>query len=477
MKFTVVALMVALCTIIFFPNSKAFSASDEVETLREEIRKMKREYENRIMQMEEKLIEMESDKRTSAVDKSYKSKKSTVNPTVRSIFSNEFNPSIGLVVGGRYAHFSADEGEIAGYPLGHGGERGAEGFSLAELETNFSTSVDDKFYGSSTIAFVDEGGTAEVELEEAYIMNLPGLGLPTGTTIKFGRAFWTLGYMNEHHAHSDDFADRPLPYRTLLNKSFNDIGAQISYVLPTDFYIEAGGGVFRGDDFPFGNADGSDINTFSGFLRTGGDIGNSSWRIGGYILDGKAKDRTLGHGHGDEHGHEDEHEHEDEDEHGHENEESMERFFADGMYTGDTRLYVADLRYTWAPTGNPSQQELLLQGEYFRRSEKGIYTISEDDEIEEEKLNGSSHGWYAQSVYRFAKQWRFGARYSKMYAPKDIEDGYDPYEFAIMGDWRNSEFSTLRIQYNREKPMEDVTDNRFIVQYIMSIGAHGAHSY
>ena len=42
-----------------------------------------------------------------------------------------------------------------------------------------------------------------------------------GLNIKAGRAFWTLGYLNEHHAHADDFADRPLPYRAYLNKAFN----------------------------------------------------------------------------------------------------------------------------------------------------------------------------------------------------------------------------------------------------------------
>ncbi len=474
MKSTVIAAFLAIHAVMFFPSMEAFAASGEIEALREEINRMKTEYENRIMQMEEKLSEMEAVKKSSITAKSYEKSKKSVSGG-RSIFTNDFNPSIGLVIGGRYAAFSSDEEGLSGYPLGHDGERGAEGFSLAELETNFSTSVDDKFYGSSTLAFVEHGGSMEVELEEAYIESLPGLGLPTGSAVKFGRAFWTLGYMNEHHSHTDDFADRPLPYRAFLNKSFNDTGIQLSYVLPTDFYIEAGGGVFRGDDFPFGGAEGSDLNTFSGFVRTGGDIGNSSWRIGGYILDGEAKDRGVGHvDHGDgghdEHGEHDDDHHELDDHEG----ESMDELFVEGMFTGDTRLYAADLRYTWAPTGNPGQRELLLQGEYFRRSEKGTYKTPEG---EEEKLDGSSHGWYAQSVYRFARQWRVGARYSKLYAPEDLEGGYDPYEFAVMGDWRNSEFSTLRIQYNREKPMDDVTDNRFLIQYVMSIGAHGAHAY
>ena len=43
-----------------------------------------------------------------------------------------------------------------------------------------------------------------------------------------------------------------LPTVYFLNKSFNDDGAEASYILPTDFYSEIGGGVFRGDAFPIG---------------------------------------------------------------------------------------------------------------------------------------------------------------------------------------------------------------------------------
>ncbi len=305
--------------------------------------------------------------------------------------------------------------------------------------------------------------------------------------------------MNEHHAHADDFADRPLPYRVYLDNAFNDTGAQISYVLPTDFYVEAGGGIFRGDDLPFAGADGSDINSFSAFLRVGGDIGNnSSWRIGGYFLDGEANGRAGGHGHGheDEHaheenGHDDDHmddhdddhmgehdddhmdDHDDEhaDEHGH------EEFFSAGMFTGDTRLYSVDFRYVWAPTGNIRQKELLLQGEYFWREEEGIYTLEEGGEVYEEHLDGGSHGWYAQGVFKFSPKWRIGTRYSQICSPKDSGISHDPYAVAVMGDWSNSEFSRIRLQYNYEKLGEDLSDNQILLQYIMSIGAHAAHKY
>jgi hypothetical protein len=33
------------------------------------------------------------------------------------------------------------------------------------------------------------------------------------------------------------------------------------------------------------------------------------------------------------------------------------------------------------------------------------------------------------------------------------------------------------LQYNRDESRADVTDNQWYLQYIMSLGAHGAHTY
>ena len=156
---------------------------------------------------------------------------------------------------------------------------------------------------------------------------------------------------------------------------------------------------------------------------------------------------------------------------------NLEEFFAAGMFTGDTRLYAVDFRYVWAPTGNSRQKEVLLQGEYFWREEEGVYTLAEGDEVHEERLDGGSHGWYAQGVFKFSPKWRIGARYSQLYSPEDSGIDHDPYAVAVMGDWSNSEFSRIRLQYNYEKLEEDLGDNQFLLQYIMSIGAHAAHKY
>lgn len=46
-----------------------------------------------------------------------------------------------------------------------------------------------------------------------------------------------------------------------------------------------------------------------------------------------------------------------------------------------------------------------------------------------------------------------------------------------MVDWSNSEFSRIRVQYNHESPGDGIEDDQILLQYIMSLGAHGAHKY
>ncbi len=46
-----------------------------------------------------------------------------------------------------------------------------------------------------------------------------------------------------------------------------------------------------------------------------------------------------------------------------------------------------------------------------------------------------------------------------------------------MIDWSPSEFSRVRLQFAQAKTAPGVTDNEVFLQYILSIGAHGAHKF
>jgi hypothetical protein len=445
-------------------STKALPASDqEINAIRSEIKQMKEFYESKIDDLEAKLSALEGkQQKTEAKVAKVKSDLPDIvadsnrvkADSGRNILDNSFNPSIGVILNGTYRANSEDSNEIAGFGVGEEGERGGDGLSLGESELNFSANVDDKFYGSVTAAIVREDGSDIIELEEAYVQTLPGFGLPQGLTLKGGRAFWSLGYLNEHHAHTDDFADRPLPYRVFFNKAFNDDGAEISYVLPTDIYAEIGGGLFKGEDFPSGGS--GDSDSYSAFIRTGGDIGdNASFRIGGSFLNASNVNGRLS------------------------NEDEI-------SFSGQSHIYGADLRATYAPTGNAKEQEIILQAEYFRREEDGIYTVDLSTTPTSSAFDDSSSGWYAQAVYKFLPEWRAGYRFTQLDAPdtpaalvgSELDaNGHDPHIHSVMLDWTNSEFSRVRLQYNDDHVVDGETDHQVLLQYIMSLGAHGAHKY
>jgi hypothetical protein len=85
-------------------------------------------------------------------------------------------------------------------------------------------------------------------------------------------------------------------------------------------------------------------------------------------------------------------------------------------------------------------------------------------------------------------QWRSGLRYDRL-DPGTAEVGalnagnviadhaFNPSRVSVMVDYSPSEFSRLRLQLARDNSRQALADNQLFVQYIMSLGAHGAHSY
>ena len=400
--------------------------------------------------------------------------------------------NIGVWLQPTYRNYSLAESSIPGFFPGHEGERPhKQGLGVDHTEFYWSAAKADQLRGSAVIAIAEHEGETEIEFEEAYIETLNSYLLPEGMNIKLGRAFWTLGSLNAQHSHSDSFADRPLPYRVFLDKAFNDDGAEISYVLQNSgMYTEVGLGTFRGNDLPFGGVEeGQEENTAnSAYVRVGGKLGAASnWRLGAYMLAGEVGSRVFSNSH---------------DDHGHEEEEEEEEHHDPSTFTfsGDSDLYIYDARFAWAPTGDSSEQELVLSAEYFSRVEDGSLTMAFADETSHTNAFGGevtiteeipsevanlndvdSSGWYVQAVYKFNPKMRAGIRYSKLGSPdlsvldEDGEtneqnpNGYDPVALAYMIDWNHSENSLIRLQLNQEEMADGEKDDQFIVQYIMNL--------
>jgi hypothetical protein len=54
---------------------------------------------------------------------------------------------------------------------------------------------------------------------------------------------------------------------------------------------------------------------------------------------------------------------------------------------------------------------------------------------------------------------------------------HNPSRSTLMLDWSPTEFSRLRLQFASDQSRLDATDNQVFVQYIYSLGAHGAHKF
>jgi len=121
-----------------------------------------------------------------------------------------------------------------------------------------------------------------------------------------------------------------------------------------------------------------------------------------------------------------------------------------------TEISVAHFIWKWAPHGNWKQRNLVLQAEYLERREFVKDT-----------------GWYAQAVFQPVQRWRFGARADALQLEGAVGD---PRRYSLMIDWSNSEFSRLRLQFARDDD-GTTTGNEWGLQYIHSIGAHGAHTF
>jgi hypothetical protein len=376
---------------------------------------------------------------------------------------NAFNPAFSLILAGTYGSVQRDPAIPAtGFAmtpnLGH-----EQGFNLGESEMGISANIDPEYRGVATLALSPAGG---ISVENAFVQTT---AMGDGMHLKFGRFFSGLGYLNEQHAHAWDFVDQPLVYATLWNNQLGDDGLQLKWIAPTDTFVELGGEIGKGRNFPSTDTPKNGSGAGVLFVHIGDDISiEQSWRVGvsahqtrrvSAISDAVPNLLNTAGG-------------------------------VSNRFTGSAQTTGLDFIWKYAPNGNVSNRYVKLQAEYFRRKESGDLTYDTGTagvNIADTFINTQS-GFYVQSVYQFVPHWRVGARYDRLdagiakvgalNAGNIISDyAFNPTRASLMLDYSPSEFSRLRVQLANDQSRLGLKDNQFFVQYIMSLGAHGAHSY
>jgi len=363
--------------------------------------------------------------------------------------SNAFNPDIGLIINGTYGQFSRDPAQyaVSGFPLGGESDPGSRGFAIGESELAISSNIDPDWYGMFTYSIAGDDTAA---VENAFVQTT---SIGHGLTVKFGRLFSGIGYLNEQHAHTWDFADTALAYRALLGSQFGGDGLQVRWLAPTDLFTEAGAEMFNGDAFPAGGNANNGRGAWATYVHFGDDVGDSnSWRAGVSYLSTKADKRATGDPNNPD------------------------------IFTGTSKVMIADFVWKWAPHGNPYNKNFKLQAEFLRSSNDGEFTPVGGVAT---SYSAVPYGWYVQGVYQFMPRWRVALRHDQLHADDPgaafaatvlDSQGHNPNRNSVMIDYANSEFSRLRLQYNRDDSQPQA-NNEWFFQYTMSLGAHGAHIF
>ena len=464
-KTTRIATLAALS--LSLPLSAVAASDAEIAELRGQFRQLKDGYEAKIQALELRLKQLESGPRTEVSPAAMSAPTVESAPVVNRVTGEgAFNPAISVVLNGAYGNFSKDPASyaISGFVPANNVSPGTRGLSLRESEVAIAANIDPDFRGNLLLSF-DEAN--QVSVEEAYFQSI---GLGNGLSLKGGRFFSAIGYQNEIHSHAWDFVDAPLVYRAFLSgENYADDGVQLRWLAPNENLIELGAEIGRGKDRPGSNRNKNGSAAGTVFAHFGGDIGEShSYRLGISALGTAPSNAPV---------------------------KDIDSQGADviNSFSGTTRVAAADFVYKYAPNGNAQQTSVKLQGEYFRRRQSGTLIFDTTGSLEQAARNiarryaTNQSGWYLQGVYQFMPQWRAGLRFDRL-DRGSVEIGasnvgnlaavdYNPSRTSVMLDYSPSEFSRFRLQFAQDKSRQNVTDNQLILQYIFSLGAHGAHKF
>jgi hypothetical protein len=461
----------ALVAMFGIPLCASAADDRDLAQIRNEIRQMRESYEARIQALEQRLQEAEAkyEQPPSPPPQPVAATPAASGAGGAPVSASAFNPAISVILGGTYANLRQDPKRYRLQGFIPGGDElgpGARSFNLGESELTLSANIDPQFAGQLTFSVASDN---TLSVEEAFFRTL---GLSNGLNVKAGRFLSSIGYLNSQHAHAWDFVDAPLAYQAMFGGQYKADGVQLKWLAPTERFIELGVELGNGAAFPGNDRNKNGIGSTALLAHVGDDIGvSASWRAGVSYLRTAAANRTY---------------------------DDVDRSGTTvvNAFTGDANTWIVDGIYKWAPNGNPTQTSFKLQGEYFRRNEKGALafdTLAQSFGTAAGAYSSAQSGWYLQGVYQFRPLWRVGLRYDKLYSGTAhiglVDNGtlgaadfsrlasWNPSRATVMLDYSPSEFSRIRLQFARDRSRPDAVDHQIFLQYIMSLGVHGAHTF
>jgi outer membrane receptor protein involved in Fe transport len=172
---------------------------------------------------------------------------------------------------------------------------------------------------------------------------------------------------------------------------------------------------------------------------------------------------------------------------------------------GTANFWGIDGVYKYTPPGSVGGRgSIKLQGEYFYRERdldrRDVYFACHPagldcndpgnqwqvgDVRNEESFKDKQDGYYLQALYGLAPRWSAGARIEQVGLTNETgrgggEDWDDSRRYSAVLNFMPTEFSRLRLQYSRgDVAVEGEREkfNQVFLQFQMSLGVHGAHTF
>jgi hypothetical protein len=426
-----------------------------LQELRSQMQKMQSNYEGQIKSLEKRIHSIEKKPAPQKMESaSNKTKSGTTSSSVQNTFSKKSSFQIGMNASVIAGGSSADNAVLANLQHGHHDPK-VNGFSVSNVELFLGGTVDPYFDAQASIAFqINSDGETKIELEEAFATTR---NLPYGLQFKGGQYFTEFGRANTQHPHSWSFVDQPVVLSRLFGADgLRSQGARVSWLSPLPWFSE----------FTVGaqNAKGETAASF---------LGEAGEDIGGFTLQGRSA-----------------------------------RNFADllwsarwlnGFDLSDTTSVNLGLSGAIGPNATGSDTNTYIAGidTYMKwqpeRSQRGFPFLAWQNEAlfrKYEALDSTdpSHknlydwGLYTQALWGFKPNWVGGLRFE--YAKANGDTAADPFRDTRVRvspniTWHPSEFSKIRLQYNRDwaEHLPTGSDNTVWLQLEYSLGSHFAHKF
>jgi len=324
--------------------------------------------------------------------------------------------------------FNPDMGVIGNFVAGMGRNQinPVPALSLQESEVSLQAIVDPYARADFFLAYGEQG----VEVEEGYV-TFPAL--PGGFRLRGGKMRAAFGRVNAFHNHTLPWVDRPLVTFNLLGGSLEeadigikDAGVSVSRILPAPkgIFLEATGEMYRGDSGSLFQASRRSDASAVAHLKGYGDFTeNTNLELG----------FSYARGHND---------------------------------TGSnfiTELYGLDATLRWKPVRRAIYHSLAARTEaMWSRREETLATQR-------------AFGFYGSLEYQLSRRWFTGGRYDWTERARNAAQ-HDSGGSLVLTYWP-SEFNQIRGQLRRTRYAEGTTANEFLVQFLFTLGAHGAHPF